>query len=184
LPTVGNIDVRHFRSGASVRIGHLTVETIATPHDATDGVVFVVDDGRHRLGICTDVGHVFGELKNLAGGVDALFLESNFDETMLARGPYPRRLKERIRGPGGHISNREAAELVANHAGDRLQWLCLAHLSHQNNSPGLALAAHREALGDSLPIHIASRSRASGALTLGERPVGSGEVRRQLVFDF
>jgi len=27
----------------------VTVETIATPHDAEDGVVFVVDDGKHRL---------------------------------------------------------------------------------------------------------------------------------------
>ena len=45
-----------------MQFGKVTVETISTPHDGTDGVVFVVDDGKHRLGILTDLGHVFDGL--------------------------------------------------------------------------------------------------------------------------
>ena len=44
-------DLRHFRSGETLRFGKVTVETIPTPHDAEDGVVFVVDDGKHRVGM-------------------------------------------------------------------------------------------------------------------------------------
>ena len=87
LLPAGKMDVQHFRAGSSVKIGHLTVETIATPHDAVDGVVFVVDDGQHRLGICTDVGHAFADLKSVVKTSDALFLESNYDEAMLSGGP-------------------------------------------------------------------------------------------------
>lgn len=182
LPADSKVDLRHFRSGETVRVGQVAVTTIQTPHDAADGVVFLVDDGRHRLGICTDFGHVFADLKNLVGSVDALFLESNYDEKMLADGPYPRRLKERISGPRGHISNREAAELVAQHASDRLQWLCLAHLSDQNNSPDKALAAHRDALGKVLPIQVTSRYRATEVMEIGENvPTG---FRPQMTFDF
>lgn len=175
--------VQHFRSGSAVKIGHVTVETIRTPHDAADGVVFVVDDGKHRLGICTDVGHVFDDLKSVVGRVDGLFLESNYDETMLANGPYPARLKARISGSRGHISNREAAELVAASASDRLQWLYLAHLSDKNNTPRKALAAHRAALGEALPIALASRHEATSAMLLGEAD-GTAGIRRQLAFDF
>ncbi|MCP6768905.1 hypothetical protein NL529_29080, partial [Klebsiella pneumoniae] len=55
-------DLRHFAAGDSIRFDKVTVETIPTPHDAEDGVVFVLDDGKHRLGILTDLGHVFNGL--------------------------------------------------------------------------------------------------------------------------
>jgi phosphoribosyl 1,2-cyclic phosphodiesterase len=61
--------------------------SIATPHDGVDGVVFVVDDGRHRLGILTDLGHVFDDLEEIVRSLDAVLLESNYDPDMLANGP-------------------------------------------------------------------------------------------------
>lgn len=176
------MEIEHFRSGASVKVGHLTVETVKTPHDAADGVVFVVDDGRHRLGICTDVGHVFDDLKSLVKGVDALFLESNYDETMLASGPYPQRLKDRISGSRGHISNREAAELVESSASSKLQWLCLAHLSDKNNTPKKALSLHRKVLGNALPIQVTSRCDATDVMSLDDTKEGSS-LHRQMAFD-
>lgn len=150
-------DLRHFRSGSSVRIGHVTVESVRTPHDAVDGVVFVIDDGHHRLGICTDIGHVFAAMHDIVSSVDGLFLESNYDQAMLEGGSYPWTLKKRISGPGGHISNLESAELVAAAAGGRLQWLYAGHLSQENNRPELVMRTHREVLGDRLPILIAQR---------------------------
>ena len=82
-------DLHHFSSGDTLRFGKVVVETIPTPHDGVDGVVFVVDDGRHRLGILTDLGHVFGDLEAVIGSLDAVLLESNYDPEMLANGPYP-----------------------------------------------------------------------------------------------
>jgi len=55
-------DLRYFVAGKTIQFGEVTVETISTPHDGADGVVFVVDDGKHRLGILTDLGHVFDGL--------------------------------------------------------------------------------------------------------------------------
>ena len=159
-------DVHHFRSGSSIRIGGVTVQTIPTPHDGEDGVVFVVDDGSRRLGILTDLGHVFRDLSGTIASLDAVLLESNYDPEMLANGPYPRYLKMRIKGPGGHISNREAAELLARAAGPRIRWACLGHLSGENNSPGLALKTHREVIGDRLSLRVASRYGVSEVLVV------------------
>ena len=157
-------DVTYFRAGSAVRFGDVTVETIPTPHDAADGVAFVVDDGRRRLGILTDLGHVFDGLAETVRSLDAVLLESNYDAGMLETGPYPAFLKRRIRGRAGHLCNVEAAELLAASAGRRMRWACLAHLSEQNNDPHLALRTHRAVLGDGLDLHLASRYRASEVL--------------------
>jgi len=149
-------DLRHFAAGETLHIGRVRVETIPTPHDAEDGVVFVVDDGVHRLGILTDLGHVFDRLGEVIASLDAVLLESNYDPDMLANGSYPQWLKERIAGPEGHISNFEAAELLLGSASKRMKWACLGHLSAENNTPELALATHQEILGDRLPIFVAN----------------------------
>jgi phosphoribosyl 1,2-cyclic phosphodiesterase len=107
------------------------------------------------------LGHVFADLASVVATLDGALLESNYDPDMLARGPYPWFLKRRIQGPRGHLSNQEAAELVCRSAGSRLKWLCLGHLSQQNNDPELAVQTHREVLGGQIPIHVASRYAAT-----------------------
>lgn len=158
-------DVRHFRSSDRLRFGDVLVHAIPTPHDGADGSVFVVESDEKRLGILTDLGHVFKDLIHVVSSLDAVFLESNYDPEMLARGPYPAYLKQRIKGPRGHISNIEAAEVLRRaSAAARLQWACLAHLSEQNNHPDVALRTHREVLSNALPLHVADRHRASDVL--------------------
>ncbi len=157
-------EVHHFRSGSTIRFGSVTVQTVPTPHDSDDGVVFIVDDGRKRLGIMTDLGHVFQDLGRLIASCDAVLLESNYDPVMLANGPYPRYLKERIKGPRGHISNREAAELLGHASGSRLQWAFIGHLSEQNNSPDVAMKTHREVHGCRMDVRVASRYAVSDVM--------------------
>ena len=65
------------------------------------------------------------------------------------------------------LTDREAAELVSKNATDRLQWLCLAHLSAQNNTAEKALETNRKILGDKLPIQVTSRYRATEIMILG-----------------
>ncbi len=160
-------DLTCFRPGDSFRLGNLRVETIPTPHDGTDGVAFVIEHDQRRLGVMTDLGHVFGDLRASMRTLDAVYLESNYDPDLLAASSYPAHLKRRIRGPNGHLSNEEAAELIAKEASSRLRWVCLSHLSGQNNAPEAALATHRSILGPGLPLHVASRSEAGDLLVVG-----------------
>ncbi len=157
-PAVGPVKrVRFFRPGDVLDFGSLRVHTVATPHDATESVAFVVEGSSGSVGIFTDLGHPFPDLVRWLDRVDAAYLESNFDEQMLAAGPYRQELKLRIRGPSGHLSNEESARLVATRRGSPLQWLALAHLSEQNNSPEVALATHRNTCGDAVPLAVATR---------------------------
>ncbi|MDD3642935.1 MAG: MBL fold metallo-hydrolase [Candidatus Krumholzibacteria bacterium] len=159
-------ELSHFERGECIQIGQTVVETIPTPHDGADGVVFVVQDDRRRLGVLTDIGHVFAGFPELVAGLDGVFLESNYETRLLESGPYPAFLKARIRGPGGHLSNDESALLLERAFRCRLRWACLAHLSEQNNDPRTALRAHRRVLGDGVELCIAGRYEVSPILSL------------------
>ena len=153
--------VHTFLSGSTFQLGELKIESIRTPHDAVDGVAFIIDDGISRLGIFTDLGHVFTGLADRLATLDAVVIESNYDPEMLEDGPYPIDLKKRIRGPGGHLSNREAAELLRDLYPQNLQWACLAHLSEKNNHPDIALRTHRELSGQNTTLYVADRNQES-----------------------
>ena len=154
-----------FRPGQTLTFGDLCVETMVTPHDGAEPASFIFDDGRKRLGILTDLGHVFAGLGDSVASLDAVILESNYDEHLLRTGPYPAFLKRRITGDGGHISNTEAADLLRQ-AANGLSWACLGHLSGENNNPQLALDTHRNILGEALPLHVAGREGPSEVLTV------------------
>ena len=105
----------------------------------------------------TDLGHIFDGLPEALESLDAVFLESNYDPEMLEAGLYPAFLKKRIKGPQGHLSNFESAELLKALSGRRLKWACLSHLSEQNNNATLALKTHRDILQHHLALHVADR---------------------------
>ena len=161
--------VNHFVSGQTLEFGPVRVHTVKTPHDAVDGVAFVVEHEGKRLGIMTDLGHPFAALTEMLAELDAAYLESNYDPEMLAAGPYPAVLQDRIRGPGGHLSNEEAARLLRDGYRERTlfaprngpKWIALAHLSAENNLPDLALDTHRKLLGRDFPLFIAGRHEVS-----------------------
>ena len=94
--------------------------------------------------------------------------EFNYDPDMLRKGPYPPHLQARIRGEWGHLSNQMGGELAAWAARQGAGRVILAHLSAENNRPGLALEAARQALGGlglgekDVELVVAPRSEATG----------------------
>ena len=70
----------------------------------------------------------------------AIFLESNYDETMLANSRYPVYLRNRISGKHGHLSNDQALQLFLKHRPPFMTHVFLSHLSKENNEPAIAAA--------------------------------------------
>ena len=127
-------------------IGDAEITPYTVPHDAREPVQFVVSDGAVRLGVLTDAGCPTPHIAQALSGVNSLVLECNHDLDMLMNGPYPAQLKRRIASRLGHLSNEASAEIVRAMDCSRLQHLIAAHLSQQNNTPGLARAALAGAL--------------------------------------
>ena len=135
-----------FSSHESFAIGDIEIHPYPVPHDAREPCQFVFSDGAVRLGVLTDAGSVTAHMVRALDDLDALMLECNHDPEMLARGPYPPRLQQRVGGRYGHLSNQQAADLVKQIDTSRLQHLVAAHLSEKNNRAQLACEALADAL--------------------------------------
>lgn len=152
-------------AGHAVEIGELSVEAFAVPHDAREPVGFLIRSPSATLCLATDMGALTQEVVERAGAADLVIVEANHDVEMLVRGPYPAPLKARILGDRGHLSNEEAARGIVRMASGRPRSFWLAHLSHTNNSPRVALSSvqrvlRSEGLGD-LKVDVALRNRRS-----------------------
>jgi phosphoribosyl 1,2-cyclic phosphodiesterase len=137
---------REFDSGDPVELRDMVITPFPLAHDAVAPVGFTIETVRGKIGVATDLGVatrlVADQLKNCR----ILVLESNHDEDMLRDGPYPWELKQRIRSRHGHLSNNASAELLTELLWENLEVVFLAHLSEQNNKPGLAEGAARRVL--------------------------------------
>ncbi len=152
-----DVRVIEIDSHAVLPIGELTVHCYPVPHDAREPVQLVVASGQHRLGVLTDVGRSTPHIESMLSGSDALFLEANHDEALLACSDYPASLKQRIAGPFGHLSNHASAAILAAIDRSRLQHVVAAHLSRQNNQPQLVEQAFSEVLESGICCTIASQ---------------------------
>lgn len=135
-------------AGEEFEIGDVTVRPFSVPHDASDPLGFILSVDGIRYGHITDLGCVTELVRYHLRGCNILTLETNHDPEMLIDGPYPWFLKQRIMSRLGHLSNTEAAGLLADLAGSDLSALFLAHLSRENNTPKLAAEACRAVLQD------------------------------------
>ena len=153
------VPVRTIAHGQSWSVGDLVGASASVPHDAADCAALVFEHMRtgERAGIALDVGHVPEHLPTFLSRLDLLVVEANHDRAQLLAGPYPWSLKQRILGAKGHLSNDEAAALVAACVHRGLRGVVLAHLSETNNSPALAIATFARALKRCGPKATAAR---------------------------
>lgn len=137
-----------FVTGNPFRVGAFEVFPFALPHDAYEPVGYRISCGGVSVGIATDLGMATTLVRGKLAGCNLLVIESNHDEEMLRLAERPWALKQRIFGNQGHLSNRAAAALVEELAGESLQTVVLAHLSRDCNREDLALDTVRGRLSE------------------------------------
>jgi phosphoribosyl 1,2-cyclic phosphodiesterase len=143
----GDVETHNILGRDAYSIGDVEVRPYTVPHDAREPVQFVLSDGAFRLGVLTDIGASTAHVEATLSGCDALVLECNHDVDMIWGGAYPKWLKERITGPFGHLSNRQAEQLLGALDKARLKHVLAAHLSQHNNTADLAREALARAMG-------------------------------------
>lgn len=170
--SLGEIDdslYREIQADVPFMVGDLKVLPFAISHDAAEPVAYRIWSGEKSAAVVTDLGIFNDYIVEHLQGLDAVILEANHDVRMLQAGSYPYYLKQRILGERGHLSNENAGRLLCRILHDRLQAVCLGHLSLENNYEALAYEAvcAEVTLGDNpyragdFWIQVAKRSEAS-----------------------
>ena len=155
---------------AQKRVGEISVQAFSTSHDVAEPVGFRFSLlGEKNLeidsiGYCTDTGILTDDALTELAGTRILALESNHDEHMLATGPYPQVLKERVGGPYGHLSNEQAASALAGLIRPNTRTVVGMHLSRENNRPSLAVRTLAAALGAEPVNDTYTQAKTAGGL--------------------
>ncbi len=130
-----------------LELAGMRVRAFPTSHDVADPMCFRFETDDDVLGYCTDTGVLTPEAAELLFGARVLALESNHDPRMLATGPYPAYLKERVGGERGHLSNEQAAEALRDLVDEDTETVVAMHLSQENNRPSVCIRTLAEAVG-------------------------------------
>ena len=142
-------------------VGDVCIKPVPVPHDAREPIQYILSNGKVQLGILTDLGHFTPHVVSSYSKCDALLLECNYDDDMLLDGPYPRFLKDRVSGMFGHLSNRQAADLLLALDLSRLKTLVIGHISAKNNDVSLIKAAIEPLCGEDIVLSFADQESGS-----------------------
>ena len=172
MPACSGIDPERFvevRADEKVIVRDLEIDPMTISHDAAEPVGYRILYGRRKACVCTDLGCYNDYTAECLKASDVLLLAANHDIKMLQVGPYPYRLKQRILGNRGHLSNLDSGELLVRILNDHMKGVFLGHLSKENNYPDLAfetvrleiMARQQEMDVRDIPLHVASRTEVS-----------------------
>jgi phosphoribosyl 1,2-cyclic phosphodiesterase len=180
--------VRSFKPDEPVIVGDLAITAFSKFHDACDPYSFVIEYKAIKVGVFTDLGVPCKNLIKHFQQCHAAFLESNFDEEMLASGNYPYFLKKRISGGNGHLSNKQALDLFIQHRPAFMTHLLLSHLSKNNNCPDLVQKLFDQH-ADGVKMIVASRFEETAVYCINNSANGTVKMKpttspSQLAFSF
>ena len=167
-PRVRHAEHRELGLCSRVEIGPFVLTACPTSHDAAEPLALAVDctDGS-RVGVAYDLGRPTAAVRYLLRKLTAIVLEANHDDVLLRTSGYPPVVQRRIAGSGGHLSNRAAAELLAEVHHPGLGVVVLAHLSRQCNTADDARATVAPALrraGFGGALHVADQDQPLGPI--------------------
>jgi len=146
-------------------IKDLVISPFKIPHDAANPCGYNISFKKEKISIATDLGHITEDIFHRLEKSSFVLLESNYEPKMLDVSSYPYVLKQRIKGPKGHLSNQMAGKTISSLINTGLKTVMLGHLSKENNFPELAYKTVVEELisnnfdENSIKLGVASRHR-------------------------
>lgn len=141
-----------------MEVGNFRITPFPIPHDASDNNGYFIELIEKEEGdnstegesstfcLITDCGRITEDIIPYMRRARYLVIEANYDAEMLAHGPYPRFLQERIASGTGHLENHLAAEALVQYLTPITKRVWLCHLSTDNNHPMLAVTTIQDAL--------------------------------------
>lgn len=164
---------RYIIKGVPFVIGDMHITPFGVPHDSRDNVGYMIECDGVVFSLLTDVGHITDEMRLVIQNSNYLVIESNYEPKMLAEGPYPLYLQQRISNGHGHLSNQQCAKTLAENYTPKLKHVWLCHLSEENNTPDLAFKRVEEGLleanipvGKQLKLDVLRRKLPTGVFNL------------------
>lgn len=128
-----------FTTGEPFEFLGLEIFPFTIQHDGVDPVAFTIQTSNAKIGLCTDIGFVTPTVRHRLAASQILYIESNHEPSLVHASSRADIYKRRVLSRTGHLSNTEAAQLIADLAHPDLRHVYLAHLSSECNTHETAL---------------------------------------------
>ncbi len=113
--------------------GTLTVVPIELSHDAKQPVGYVFKSFDKKISFISDTGYINEKYRSILKNADVYFIEANHSVDILMNSNRHWRLKQRIVGDNGHLSNQQTLEFLTKNVGENTKNIILTHLSEECN---------------------------------------------------
>ena len=157
-----------FETGSVFEVKPFNIRPFAVPHDAVDPVGFVISVDSVKVGIATDLGHMNPLCIQRLRDCDALILECNHDVEMQRKSERGIRLKRRVLGKHGHLSNDDAMNALDSLVTEKTKFVFLVHLSSDCNEHSLVQEIGSRKLADmrrnDILLTVVAQDKPSGTI--------------------
>ncbi|MCF7790967.1 MAG: MBL fold metallo-hydrolase [Victivallales bacterium] len=159
-----------FDSGTPFKLLDFTVHPFRVAHDAIDPVGFIISSSNFNIGVALDIGHMNTLAKCRLKGCHSIILESNYDTELLNKSKRPLKLKRRIAGRFGHLSNDDALNSFHEILTENSKNLFLGHISSECNNHSILTDKARKRLSEimrkDINLSILSQHEPSGPVLI------------------
>ena len=152
-------------SDSFINLHGLEFDIFPTLHDARESIAFTVSNDEFKFSYLTDCGSISNHILEKLDDTTHLAIEANYCPDMLSNGRYPEFLKQRVAGPFGHLSNNQTAKVLTT-IKDKLEYVCLMHISENNNNPTIAQTICKGVLKDETILLASSQNNGAPLLTI------------------
>lgn len=153
-----NLDKIVLLNDKKIFIDNIMVENFDVMHDSANNLGYSFNYKNQKLSYVTDIGRITNIVKMNCMNSDILAFETNYDLDLLLEGEYPWKLKNRVKGNYGHISNIEAAKMFNEVQENRLKKIIMLHLSDENNSEELAYNTIKKYVKKDIEIEVSKQN--------------------------
>lgn len=128
------INYQNIKYDKEIKEENLDINLIELSHDVPC-LGIILKENNKELVYITDTGYIKEKYLKKYQNKDIYIIESNYDPEMLRNSSYPFKIRQRIGSDKGHLSNDDTCRYLKTLLGNKTKYLCMAHLSEENNSP-------------------------------------------------
>ncbi|MBP5444665.1 MAG: MBL fold metallo-hydrolase [Acholeplasmatales bacterium] len=117
-----------------IKINDMEIEFIPLSHDTVECLGMVIKENDKKVVYIADTGYLDSEYRPILEGANCYLFEANYDPEMEMNSNRCQRLKNRVLGDRGHLSNEDSAVNLSYLITDKTKNIVFIHRSQECNS--------------------------------------------------
>ena len=133
---ISGIDYHIIDDDSEININHIVIKPVKVSHYSVNNYAYVIENNidKTRILYATDLGTINDALIKTAKGCSSIFIESNYEESLLWASDRNKENKITIAGEEGHLSNEDCYNFLDQVIMPSTKQVVFLHISRDHNN--------------------------------------------------